>query len=550
MKKRATQKGRPAIDIVEDAVHLLRTSPLSLLLTYYTGAIPFALGLLYFWAEMSRGAFAERRIAFASFGMALLFLWLKCWQSVFTTKLRARVAALPDAKWDLRRVVNLIFVQGAIQPSRLIVHPIAAVLTLPFGWVTAFYENATVIGDGTEPRIREVTKSSASQAGVWPAQNHGLLLIFVLLSFFLWLNAGILIVTIPALLKTFLGIDSAFTRAGYWMIFNTTFLAASFTLAWLALDPLVKAVYVLRCFHGAARKDGADLLAELSRVRAGAKSVAMAAMLFVAFLATPIHAAEKPASQPIVSPTQMDSAIKRTLQNEKYAWRMPREKVADDSDSATAGWLRGFFSSFGEMMMKWMRAIRDVFRNIIEWLDKYFSKRSTAHDTSKSTGTDWMVYLRGFAYVLLSLAGVALVWLLVRLWRHASKVSKVVRAEVINAKPDLTDEKVTAAQLPEDEWLKLAREMIEKGELRLALRAFYLATLAHLAARQIVTIAQFKSNRDYEREVNRRARALADLRAAFADNVGAFERVWYGLYEVTGETMTQFQSNLERIRSC
>ena len=37
-----------------------------------------------------------------------------------------------------------------------------------------------------------------------------------------------------------------------------------------------------------------------------------------------------------------------------------------------------------------------------------------------------------------------------------------------------------ASQLPEDAWLKLAREMVEKGDLRLAVRAMYLAMLAHL----------------------------------------------------------------------
>ena len=104
--------------------------------------------------------------------------------------------------------------------------------------------------------------------------------------------------------------------------------------------------------------------------------------------------------------------------------------------------------------------------------------------------------------------------------------------------------------MPEDEWLKLARELLGKGELRLALRAFYLATLAHLAAREIVSIARFKSNRDYETEVNRRARGSPELRAAFSANVSSFDRAWYGLYDVTADVLAQFQSNFERIRAC
>ena len=118
------------------------------------------------------------------------------------------------------------------------------------------------------------------------------------------------------------------------------------------------------------------------------------------------------------------------------------------------------------------------------------------------------------------------------------------------ARPDLNDESVTAAQLPEDEWLKLARELVSKGDLRLALRAFYLATLAHLSAREIVSIARFKSNHDYVTEVNRRARGSQELRAAFSANVSSFDRAWYGLYDVTTEALAQFQTNFERIRSC
>jgi hypothetical protein len=552
MKKRAAQKGRPAIDIIEDAVHLLRTIPATVLLTYYIGAVPFALGLLYFFADMSRGAFAQRHCAVASLGMALLYLWLKCWQTVFATKLHERLSAMSASRWTVRRILNVAVVQGVIQPTRLIVQPIAMVLTLPFGWVSAFYENVTAIGDGTDPSARAVFKKASAQARLWPAQNHMLLLVLGTLALFVWLNAMITMMTVPQLMKMFLGIETTFTRAGYWIMWNTTFLTATIALGWLALDPLVKAVYAIRCFHGSATKDGADLLAQLARVRLAAKPVALAAVLFIAFTIVPVRAAEKPATPQSVSSAQMDDAIKQTLKHDKYAWRMPRETIVDKDPetSATKSWLRSFFEAIGETITNWMRSLRDVARKVIEWLDKLFTRKPSNKPVNNEPNTDWMFFLRGFAYLLLGLAAIALVWLLIRLWRQAAHVTKVVRAEVIAAKPDLTDERVTATQLPEDEWLKLGREMIEKGELRLALRAFYLATLAHLAAREIVSIAQFKSNRDYEREVNRRARALADLRLAFAENVGAFERAWYGVYDVSGETMARFQANLERIRSC
>ena len=63
--------------------------------------------------------------------------------------------------------------------------------------------------------------------------------------------------------------------------------------------------------------------------------------------------------------------------------------------------------------------------------------------------------------------------------------------------------------LPANRWLDLAKELMAKGSLRLAMRALYLATLSYFAERELVTVEIYKSNRDYERELQRR---LADQR--------------------------------------
>ena len=97
-----------------------------------------------------------------------------------------------------------------------------------------------------------------------------------------------------------------------------------------------------------------------------------------------------------------------------------------------------------------------------------------------------------------------------------------MKARAVTVMPDLNSEDVVASQLPEDEWLRLAREMMERGELRLAIRALYLATLAHLGLRELISIARHKSNRDYQRELLRRARAREDLQEAFGESVSIF----------------------------
>jgi hypothetical protein len=77
----------------------------------------------------------------------------------------------------------------------------------------------------------------------------------------------------------------------------------------------------------------------------------------------------------------------------------------------------------------------------------------------------------------------------------------------------------------------------------------YHASLAHLGRRELVVIARFKSNRDYELELRRRARAWPDLQGAFAENVRSFDRAWYGLHEVNAEALQQFEANVRCIRA-
>ena len=53
------RKAKSAIDLLEEAITLLRAAPASALVAYYAGAVPFWLGLLYFVADMSQSAFAR-----------------------------------------------------------------------------------------------------------------------------------------------------------------------------------------------------------------------------------------------------------------------------------------------------------------------------------------------------------------------------------------------------------------------------------------------------------------------------------------------------------
>jgi hypothetical protein len=139
------------------------------------------------------------------------------------------------------------------------------------------------------------------------------------------------------------------------------------------------------------------------------------------------------------------------------------------------------------------------------------------------------------------------VLLIFRLIRDRRKRESPIASVPIQPMPDLRDESVGAEQLPEDGWTQLGRELLERGELRLALRAFYLAGLAHLAARNLISLARFKSNRDYERELGRRGHSFPALLALFGESISVFDRTWYGMHEVSRDIVAEFAARIERI---
>ena len=200
---------------------------------------------------MSRGAFADRHVVKGALLISLLFVWMKCWQSVFASQLRALLTGDTAPRWPFRRVLRLVLVQTAIQPAGILLLPVALLLTLPFGWVYAYYQNVTVFGDGESVDVRAVAGKARGQALLFQNQNHVLLAVLALFSLFVSVNIAVLLYLAPQLLHTLTGLENVFTRAS-WGLLNTTFLAAVVGMTYLAVDPVVKSVYVLRCFYGEA----------------------------------------------------------------------------------------------------------------------------------------------------------------------------------------------------------------------------------------------------------------------------------------------------------
>ncbi len=554
MKRDASeQKAKGPIDLVEEAFHLLRLAPGNILACYYLGSLPFVLGLLYFWSDMSRSAFAEQRLIPGALGLTLLFFWMKLWQAVFAQQLLARLCGDPAPRWKLSRLLKTALFQAILQPSGLFLLPVALVLLFPFGWVYAFYQNATVFSGAADRDFKTVFKTARQQAMLWPLQNNYALLLCKAFAIFVFLNLISGVLAIPYLLDALFGIQTPFMQS-IWTIFNTTFFAAIVGLTYLAMDPLVKTIYVLRCFYGESLQTGQDLQAELKDFLPAGKLVAVIGLAIFSHLVSAPHATgaelePKPtlhtrAAPASVSPPELDRSIEETIRQREYTWRMPREEVAKQKPE------KGSVAAFIESLFD---SIKSGFKTIGRWLEKLFkwlSPKQQLNSNSGSSGFNWLFAIKGIIVVLAAALIFLLIWLVVRVWmRNQRHNPGEVTAEAMLPTPNIADENVGADQLPEDGWLKMARELLDRGELRLALRAFYLASLAHLASRNLITIAKFKSNRDYEKELGRRAHALPDVMQTFTQNVTIFDRIWYGLHEVNAEMLQHFASNVEKIKA-
>ena len=418
--------------------------------------------------------------------------------------------------------------------------PIAGVLLIPFGFCYAFYQNAAAHAEEDTQTIKSTCKWAWRQAGLWPRQNHLLIGIFWIFGVVIFLNISFTAFIIPQMVKTLFGIDSIFTLSGVRMILNTTFWIAMLGMTYLCLDPFIKTVYVLRCFYGSALKSGEDLKKELHRILAGGKKMAMG-LAIVVLCTTPFTCL---AGQPTaISPGELDRSIEETLERREFAWRMPREKV-QEGEEESKGPLAAAIKWLLEILAKGIRALGKWITQFFEWLENLLPEQ---HKKAVSSNKSWITPVRVVLILFLLLFLAVLSFVFFRIWRRHSTGTIEAAVAGVAPRPDLNDEGTKADDLPANRWLVLAEEFTAKGDLRLAMRALYLATLAYLAEHQMITIEIYKSNREYEQELRRRAHEREELLVTFSKSLNLFERVWYGMYPIPRADFNDFVTNQKRI---
>jgi hypothetical protein len=540
-------RGPASLELIEESVHLLRRASAGTLAIYFAGTVPFVLGFMFFWARTTWFRPSDAALAWAAFGLVGLFAGMKAAHAEFCARLMALRVGDVAPTWTVGRFARVLAAQLRIQAWGIIAIPLSLLLTVPFGWTYAYFQSAGVIGDDDR-----LSRQAAQQAQLWPAQNHLGLLFLSVFAGAVWVNTIVACWMVPWLANRLLGIESIFGFSGWWF-FNTSFVASTVALTWLAVDPLVKAFYTLRVFYGRARRSGEDIRVELRTGRANRRSRAVRVTAVVTLLVASMGMPDTASAETVarseserIEAAALNRAIDEVLARGEFEWRLRPMPRAENTELQEESWAWQVMRSGSEWVRDTAKSIFNAWKRLRRWMADLFPD---APSTSTGAGSAFGWAAMQVVLWLLIVAVVALILSVVVLaWRRSRNARKPVIAAqgVQRASPDLRDEATQAGQLPTEGWLELAREQLARGEWRLALRALYLATLARLAVEGFVTLAKFKTNLDYERELRRRALMQQDIVAWFAAHRLAFEQVWYGRAAAGEAAVREWLTELER----
>ncbi|XCN73737.1 MAG: DUF4129 domain-containing protein [Candidatus Electrothrix aestuarii] len=286
------------------------------------------------------------------------------------------------------------------------------------------------------------------------------------------------------------------------------------------------------------------------------KSVPFFLILLVGLCLPQRGQADQTGQSTVVSEPALNQAITETLQQPEFAWRLPREQAAQKEGESTGilkhfmvplqHFFKGIGVWLGDLIQGSVNWLGENLGSLFEWLKGLLQNK---HKAKQDRDFSFKEFSKPAALILIVAIILIILFLLLKSFRNRPVVAEV-SSEPIQSVPDLAAETTTADQLEEEQWLALAGEMLEKSELRMALRAFFLASLALLARHRLINIAPFKTNRDYLRELSSRSgHALTDLIEPFRENIRLFEKSWYGDHQISNEILVQVQENANLMRA-
>ena len=552
MAKPVAREG--AIQVLEDAVHLLRRTPFRTLAWHGVGSAPLAVAAAFFWNDVTHPATSSH--AADALVLALLLAWMNCCRAVFAADLREGLTGAEPSRWSARRLWSLVASQVFLGATKLVALPIALLSVAPLASTVSFYRNAAALAGREDLDPRALMAKALQLAGFRPRQSWTLLAFLTLLYPLALVNVVVTLALLPQLIRMLTGHESAISRSGIYFMANPTFWICALAISWMAFDPFVQAAYCVRCFQAESAGTGEDVKAGLRRLAMRAAALALAAALLCAPVKLKAQLlwgqafwpaaglrpgvsrqpeerrlesrrqAQRP--DPTISRDELERGIRQAEQSPEYDWRNPpldsgsRESwIVTATDRALLA-VRSFLRSVGSLIGRFLR-----------WV---FQSSGSSSVPGAAPKISLPVSLCILTTLMLVLCGVLLRW-----YRASRRPAESAPSGGPLAASPLDAADVNPLDLPEQGWIEMAEGSLRDGNWRLAMRAFYLASLSWLGRRELIAIHPGKTNREYEMELRRRTRAAPRMRELFAGNVAAYERCWYGMHDPLPEDVAEFR---------
>ena len=514
----AAKKNR-SLELLEESLQILRTGGASILLLYWTGALPFAISLL--WLLRDTGFNWGGPLLFRySLICAVTFIWMSYWKSAAArnTLLLLTPASTSSANWHQCAAIQAIF-----QTFKLFVMPFAITSLLAWPAASSFFRTLSLEPISSARPIRNGLARAFSTATMRYAENAVAFLTVAGFAIIIFLNVLITLAISPYLWKVLTGIETDWSRfQNPGVIFSLFTVAAIAT--WLLIDPWLQTYSVLRVFYQNARSDGRDLLRDITR---------LAAIILFCLMVIPAHAQTN-------QQKTLDNAIDHASQDVNYGWLRPAASNAE----------QGFLGELAQKVrdtLTWMgHQISRAYRSFMHWVDEVFRPRELPNDDGKKIKPHSQELRWTLALLAILICGA-----IIALFMRGVKTKGIKQTEAAAAaapEADVLNEQLLPSEVNHEEWLRLAFQYLSNNQTRLAARAFYLANLSYLGTQSMLSLALWKSNRLYERELARQPKA-AELNTAFAACNRLYERAWYGMRELGAEQIDILKGSVACLRN-
>jgi hypothetical protein len=523
----------PIMRQLDEAFGLLVNAGLPVLAGYAAATLPFLALAGLWWADVSWGVVSTAKSHLWAIVLLSAFILMRCGHAWFMAQLWRRMEGRAWQPWTRARWMRVASHAVACQPMQILALLPAAILTFPLPVVLAWGHTASLRSAIGEEPLHEAQARSFKLSIAWFSSLSTGQFLVLFGGIMLALNLLVAALLLVYLLSAFTGSTIAPAIGPMQMLNTTTWIWILLTTYFLT-DPLLRAWMTRRLFLLEARADGADLRSTIAELRSQRASLILRIGALALALLMPMQGlrAEEPpppsvpASGAFIQPEELRRSLERTLASPEFLWRLPPPpKVEQDSEEST----------FGQWIKDRLTAFRDFVRRLISRLER----------NGQEPSGDWSFGTLKFGeltlYAIIFAASIILLWLLFRNLRSRSQTTPVAKVAGVSAAPtakDLESPETTASDQPSNAWSRLAEELASKGEWRLSMRAWHLASIAHLGERGYLSIRRSKSDRDYARELARRGQAGVTDR--FLMQSGLFAERWYGRKTANEETVRFF----------